>query len=172
MSYRDSVGVVSLRGEVDIVQAHDLRERLVTAIRNEDLGLVVDLTDATYIDSVGVSLLFELAERLAERQLRLAVVVPEGGLVTRVLRIVNLKSVAEVHATVNDAVAAIQRRLRRRRRAGEHDAHHREQPPDGDVVPWSGARFIAMLNTSGGSAPAGRVHRLRLHVDAPAPRSA
>ena len=105
--YRDSVGVVSLRGEVDIVQAHHLRERLVTAIRNEDLGLVVNLTDATYIDSVGVSLLFELAERLAERQLRLAVVVPEGGLVTRVLRIVNLKSVAPVHTTVNDAVAAI-----------------------------------------------------------------
>ena len=107
VSYRDSVGVVSLHGEVDIVQAHDLRERLVKAIRNEDLGLVVDLTDATYIDSVGVSLLFELAERLAERQLRLVVVLPEAGLVTRVLRIVNLKSVAEVHATVNDAVAAI-----------------------------------------------------------------
>jgi anti-anti-sigma factor len=107
VSYRDSVGVVSLRGEIDIVQAHDLRERLVRAIRNEDLGLVVDLSDATYIDSVGVSLLFELAERLAERQLRLAVVVREGGLVTRVLRIVNLKSVAEVHATVNEAVAAI-----------------------------------------------------------------
>ena len=107
VSYRDSVGVVSLHGEVDIVQAHDLRERLVKAIRNEDLGLVVDLTDATYIDSVGVSLLFELAERLAERQLRLAVVLPEAGLVTRVLRIVNLKSVAEVHGTVKDAVAAI-----------------------------------------------------------------
>jgi len=107
VSYRDSVGVVSLHGEVDIVQAHDLRERLVKAIRNEDLGLVVDLTDATYIDSVGVSLLFELAERLAERQLRLAVVLPEAGLVTRVLRIVNLKSVAEVQGTVNDAVAAI-----------------------------------------------------------------
>jgi anti-anti-sigma factor len=107
VSYRDSVGVVYLRGEVDIVQAHDLRGRLVSAVRNEDLGLVVDLTDATYIDSVGVSLLFELAERLAERQLRLAVVVPDGGLVTRVLRIVNLKSVAEVHATVDEAVLAI-----------------------------------------------------------------
>ena len=107
VSYRDSVGVVTLRGEVDIVQAHDLRERLVKAIRNEDLGLVVDLTDATYIDSVGVSLLFELAERLAERQLRLAVVVPDGGLVTRVLRSVNLKSVAEVRDSVKDAVAAI-----------------------------------------------------------------
>lgn len=107
VSYRDSVGIVSLRGEVDIVQAHDLRARLTSAVRNEDLGLVVDLTDATYIDSVGVSLLFELAERLTERQLRLAVVVPDGGLVARVLRIVNLKSVAELRATVHDAVAAI-----------------------------------------------------------------
>jgi anti-anti-sigma factor len=105
--YRDSVGVVTLRGEVDIVQAHDLRERLVSAIRNEDLGLVVDLSEAIYIDSVGVSVLFELAERLSERQLRLAVVVPDGGLVTRVLRIVNLKSVAEVRESVTDAVAAI-----------------------------------------------------------------
>src|SRR5262245_49207557 len=107
VSYRDSVGVVTLRGEVDIVQAHALRERLIRAIRNEDLGLVVDLTEATYIDSVGVSLLFELAERLAERQLRVAVVLPDGGLVTRVLRIVNMRSVAEVCPNVDDAVAAI-----------------------------------------------------------------
>ena len=105
--YRDSVGVVSLRGEVDIVQAHDLRERLVTAIRNEDLGLVVNLTDATYIDSVGVSLLFELAERLAGRQLRFAVVMPSGGLVERVLKIVNLDSVAEVHDDLGEALAAV-----------------------------------------------------------------
>jgi anti-anti-sigma factor len=108
VSYHDSVGVVSLAGDVDIVQAHDLRKRLVGAIRNEDLGLVVDLTGATYLDSVGVSLLFELAERLAERQLRLAVVVPETGLVRRVIRIVNLESVAELHPSVRDALAAIQ----------------------------------------------------------------
>lgn len=108
VSYRDSVGVVTLTGEVDIVQAHDLRARLVGAIRNEDLGLVVDLTGATYIDSVGVSLLFELGERLAERQLRLAVVLPETGLVRRVIKIVNLESVAEIHPTVDDALASMQ----------------------------------------------------------------
>jgi anti-anti-sigma factor len=107
VKYHDSIGVVSLAGEVDIVQAHDLRERLFGAIRNEDLGLVVDLTGATYIDSVGVSLLFELAERLAERQLQLAVVVPESGLVKRVIRIVNLASVAEIHPSVREALAAI-----------------------------------------------------------------
>ena len=37
---------------------------------------MVDLSEARYIDSVGVSLLFELAERLAGRQLRFAVVMP------------------------------------------------------------------------------------------------
>jgi anti-anti-sigma factor len=107
VDYHDSVGVVTLTGEVDIVQASHLRDRLLGAIRNDDLGLVVDLTEASYIDSVGVSLLFELAEKLSERQLRLAVVLPNGGLVGRVLGIVNLRSVAEVHRSVDDALGAI-----------------------------------------------------------------
>jgi len=107
VDYHDSVGVVTLSGEVDIVQANQLRDRLLGAVRNEDLGLVVDLTEASYIDSVGVSVLFELAERLTERQLRLAVVMPQGGLVRRVLTIVNLGSVAELHSTVDEGLAAI-----------------------------------------------------------------
>jgi anti-anti-sigma factor len=107
VSYHESVGVVRLDGELDIVQAQELRERLFGAIRNQDLGLVVDLTAATYVDSVGVSVLFELAERLAERQLRLAVVVPETGLIERVLAIVNLKSVAEIRRSVEEALSAI-----------------------------------------------------------------
>ena len=107
VTYHDSVGVVRLAGEVDIVQAQGLRERLLGAVRNEDLGLVVDLGGATYIDSVGVSLLFELAERLSQRQLRLAVVLPDSGLVKRVIAIVNLNSVAEIHPSVDDALAAL-----------------------------------------------------------------
>lgn len=107
VSYHDSVGVVKLAGEVDIVQAHGLRGQLMSAVRNEDLGLVVDLGGATYIDSVGVSLLFELAERLSQRQLRLAVVLPDSGLVKRVIKIVNLDSVAEIHPSVPEALAAL-----------------------------------------------------------------
>jgi anti-anti-sigma factor len=107
VQHHDSVSVVRLTGEVDIVQSHELRGRLLGAVRNEDLGLVVDLTDAAYVDSVGVSILFELAEKLSERQLRLAVVVPEGGLVERVLAIVNLASVAEIHRNVDDALSSI-----------------------------------------------------------------
>jgi anti-anti-sigma factor len=108
VEYRDAIGIVTLTGELDIVQAHALRNRLLAAVRNEDLGLVVDLTEATYLDSVGVSVLFELAERLSQRQLRLAVVLPEGGVVERVVSIVNLASVAEIRNTLDDAFAAIQ----------------------------------------------------------------
>jgi anti-anti-sigma factor len=107
VTYHDSVGVIRLAGEVDIVQAHGLRERLLGAVRNEDLGLVVDLGGATYIDSVGVSVLFELAERLSQRQLRLAVVLPDAGLVKRVIKIVNLDSVAEIHPSVDEALVAL-----------------------------------------------------------------
>jgi anti-anti-sigma factor len=107
LEHHGAVSVVTMAGEVDVVQAQGLRERLLGAVRNEDLGLVVDLSGATYVDSVGVSLLFELAERLADRQLRMAVVLPEDGLVTRVLTIVNIDSVAEVHPAVDDALASL-----------------------------------------------------------------
>jgi anti-anti-sigma factor len=107
VDYHDAVGVVTLTGEVDIVQAAQLRESLLGAVRNEDLGLVVNLREASYIDSVGVSLLFELAEKLSERQLRLGVVLPDGGLVGRVLGIVNLAAVAELHSSVDDAISSI-----------------------------------------------------------------
>ncbi len=107
VEYHDSVGVVTVAGEVDIIQAHALRDRLLGAVRNEDLGLVLDLSEATYIDSVGVSLLFELAERLTERQLKLAVVMPDDGLVQRVLTMVDLRSVAQVQPTVDEALSAI-----------------------------------------------------------------
>jgi anti-anti-sigma factor len=107
LDHRDSIGIARLSGDVDIVHASVLRRQLLSAVRNEDLGLVIDLSDARYIDSVGVSLLFELAERLSDRQLRFAVVMPDGGLVERVLTIVHLDSVAEVHPGLDDALAAL-----------------------------------------------------------------
>ncbi len=107
LDHRDSIGIARLSGDVDIVEANTLRKQLLGAVQNQDLGLVVDLSKASYIDSVGVSLLFELAERLTDRQLRFAVVMPDGGIVQRVLTIVHLDSVAEVHPGLDEAVAAL-----------------------------------------------------------------
>jgi anti-anti-sigma factor len=107
LDHQDSVGIARLSGDVDITQATTLRERLLAAVRNDDLGLVIDLTDARYVDSVGVSLLFEMAERLTGQQMRFAVVVPEDGIVNRVLTIVDIASVAEVHPELGAALSAM-----------------------------------------------------------------
>ena len=104
---RGSVPVAHLAGDLDVSSAPSLHSRLLKAVQNRDVGLVVDLGDTRYLDSAGINLLFELAELLQARQLALAVVVPEGGLVERVLSLVDLSSVAELHRSVDAAVHAL-----------------------------------------------------------------
>ncbi|HEU0025347.1 MAG TPA: STAS domain-containing protein, partial [Thermoleophilaceae bacterium] len=87
---RGSVPVAYLSGDVDVSVSASLRERLLRAVENQDVGLVVDLSDARYVDSAGINVLFELAERLKVRQLAFAIVVPEDGLIERVFALVDL----------------------------------------------------------------------------------
>jgi anti-sigma B factor antagonist len=101
------IPVVPLRGEYDIANAALLRRELLAAAGNHDLGLVVDMTGTTYLDSAAVNVLFELAEALRDRQLELALVVPEGGLVDRVVSLVDLGSVTRLHRDLDTAVAEI-----------------------------------------------------------------
>jgi len=107
IEYFDAVPVAHLSGDLDVVQSAKLRERLLTSVRNEDRALVVDLSEVRYVDSSGVNVMFELAERLAAGQIGFGVVVPEGGLVERVLEIVDLRSVAAVHRSADEAVDAL-----------------------------------------------------------------
>jgi len=107
MTAEGGIPVVQLDGELDTVRAPELRRDLMGAATNRDAGLVVDLTEATYLDSAAVNVLFELADGLSSRQVKLAIVVPEGGLVERVVTLVDLGSVVQIHRTADAAVAAI-----------------------------------------------------------------
>jgi anti-anti-sigma factor len=104
---RDDVVVARLSGEVDLSNATEVGDELTGAIPNSALGLVLDLTATDYLDSSGVHLVFELAERLRRRQQRLRVVVPPGVPIRRVLRIVELDDTVPVVATVDEAIAQI-----------------------------------------------------------------
>jgi anti-anti-sigma factor len=104
---RESVPIARLAGEIEISRVGNLRDRLLRVLDNQDFGLVVDLSRATYVDSVGINVLFEVAERLAGRQMRLATVVPKDGLVSRVVSMVALNTVAGVHDDLEPAVAEI-----------------------------------------------------------------
>jgi anti-anti-sigma factor len=99
----ESVPVVTLDGDMDISVASDLR-----TVDNTDLGLVIDLSAVKYIDSAGVNVLFELADALGVRRLVLALVIPEGGLVERVVELVDLGSVTLIARSTGTAIADIE----------------------------------------------------------------
>lgn len=101
------VVVARLGGEVDLSNASEVGDELTAAVPNSALGLVLDLTATEYLDSSGVHLVFELAERLRRRQQQLRIVVPAGAPIRRVLRIVELDDSVPVLATVDEAVAEI-----------------------------------------------------------------
>jgi anti-anti-sigma factor len=103
----EDVIVARLTGEIDLSNAADVGETLAGAVPNTALGLVIDLTATAYLDSSGVHLLFDLSERLQRRQQQMRVVVPEGGPIRRVLRIVELDATVPVLSSVEEAVEQI-----------------------------------------------------------------
>jgi anti-sigma B factor antagonist len=103
----DDVVVARLSGEIDLSNAVEVGDELAAGMPNTALGLVLDLTATSYLDSSGVHLVFDLAERLRTRQQQLRIVVPMGAPVRRVLRIVELDDTVPVMASVDDAVEQI-----------------------------------------------------------------
>lgn len=106
-SDEDDVVVASLRGEIDLANARAIGSLVTGSVPNDATGLVVDLSQVTYLDSSGVHLVFDLAERLGARQQRLALVVPEESRIRRVLDLVNVRAVLPVTGTADEAVTAV-----------------------------------------------------------------
>jgi anti-anti-sigma factor len=82
--------VVSLVGEVDISNASDIGSMLEGSVPQRALGLVLDLSRATYIDSAGVHLLFRLGGRLTRRRQQLRVVVPDTAPIYKLVNLAGL----------------------------------------------------------------------------------
>jgi anti-anti-sigma factor len=101
------VVVARVTGEIDLASADSVGGELSTAVPNRALGLVLDLSGTSYLDSSGVSLIFELAERLRRRQQQLRLVVPDDAPLLRVLRIVNAGGVVAIHPAVDEAVEKV-----------------------------------------------------------------
>src|SRR4051795_8479597 len=103
----EDIVVARVTGEIDLASAETVGGELAAAVPNRALGLIVDLSGTSYLDSSGVSLVFELAERLRRRQQQLRLVVPEGAPLRRVLRIVNAGDVVPIVETVGEAASQI-----------------------------------------------------------------
>lgn len=105
-TWSGQMAVVTAAGEIDVVNAESLRDALLSALNAGARGLVIDLTATTFLDSSGVSALVRAWRRAqaTETTLRLAVVSPA---VLRVLGLVGIDRLIEVHPSVAEAVASL-----------------------------------------------------------------
>jgi anti-anti-sigma factor len=103
---RGPVVVAHIKGEIDLSNVDEIRSALVGVVTHDVECLVLDLTPTTYLDSTGVRLLFELAERLQGRRQQLRLVVADEALVRRVVILTQLDQRVPLDASVEAAIAS------------------------------------------------------------------
>jgi anti-anti-sigma factor len=102
------VALARVVGEVDASNVGDLSIRLLDGISNKARALVIDLTKTSYIDSSGISLIFDAAARLRNRRQQLRLVVPPDSFVSEVLAAVSMEESVPIDPEVDDAVRAVE----------------------------------------------------------------
>ncbi len=102
----DGLALVTLAGEVDLYTAPKFREVLLQGIDEGARRVVIDLSAVTFIDSTVLGVLVHGAKRLGPDGGALHLVCGPGG-VRRILEIAGLAGVFAMHATLDEALAAV-----------------------------------------------------------------
>jgi anti-anti-sigma factor len=102
-------GVVSVQGAIEGAGVRLLAEALSSAGR-ASRALVLDLRGVPYADSDAIRALLRLQTELAERQVRLSLVLPPAGAVRRALQLLGFERLLDLHQTARQAWRAAPRR--------------------------------------------------------------
>ena len=108
LAEREGVRVVAVAGELDISNVGALADATFD-LPNEALGIVLDLSCATYIDSATLGLMFKLNHSLKRRGQALRVVCTPGSSAQRVLELTAFERELPPEEDRDAAVAAIRR---------------------------------------------------------------
>jgi anti-sigma B factor antagonist len=102
-----SATVVLVTGDVDIGTAPDFEDELARSVEEHlGTGLVIDLSNVTFIDSTGLNALVRAFERQRLLGSKLALV-SDDSRVTMMLEVTRLNRVLRTYATREEAVAAV-----------------------------------------------------------------
>ncbi|MEX2253274.1 MAG: STAS domain-containing protein [Thermoleophilaceae bacterium] len=96
--------VIELGGEVDLYTAPEFKERLVQLIEDGKKQIVVDLSEATFIDSTTLGVLVGGVKRLRPEGGALTLVCSDEN-ITKIFEITGLDRVFPIHATRDEALA-------------------------------------------------------------------
>jgi anti-sigma B factor antagonist len=104
---RGDVELARVAGEVDASNVAEISEELLGAVSNQARAVVLDLSQTSYIDSSGISLIFDAAARLRNRQQELRLVVTPSSFVGEVLAAVSMERSVAIDPALDDALRAV-----------------------------------------------------------------
>lgn len=109
LAEENGITIATVDGEIDLSNAAELEMAISHAVGNEALGLVVDLVRVDYLDSSGVTLLFNLARRVSRRQQEFVVVVPGEAHVREILSLSGATEALALHESLAEALSELKR---------------------------------------------------------------
>jgi anti-anti-sigma factor len=104
---RGGIVLAVVEGEIDLSNAPGLRAELTAAVPNSARGLLLDLTGIEFLDSSGVHMLYNVADRLTTRQQRFAVVLEPDAPPRRAIELSGVEPAAWLFGDQTSALAAI-----------------------------------------------------------------
>lgn len=102
----DTTHVIELGGEVDLYTAPEFKERMVRLIDSGKRRIVVDLSEATFIDSTTLGVLVGGVKRLRPDGGSLALVCTDEN-IGKIFEITGLDRVFPIHDSRDAALAAV-----------------------------------------------------------------
>ena len=103
LDQRGEVRIAVIKGEIDLSNATEIGSQLEASVPNSAEALVVDLSGTTHLDSAGFRLLYGLRRQLDARGQELRLVVPDDGLIMKVISITGLDQAVSIYPTVERA---------------------------------------------------------------------
>ena len=104
---RSGIVMAAVEGEIDLSNTSSLKGELTAAVSNAARGLMIDLSALEFLDSSGVHMLYDLADRLATRQQRFAVVLEADAPPRRAIELSGVEPAAWLHADQTSALATM-----------------------------------------------------------------
>ncbi|HWO47921.1 MAG TPA: STAS domain-containing protein [Solirubrobacterales bacterium] len=102
------VRTIAVRGELDLSTAPELEVPLEETLESGEGSVLIDLSQCEFIDSTGIALIVRAWQRLDSGENgRALVICSHNEQVRRVLEITGLELSIPVHATRDEALAAI-----------------------------------------------------------------
>jgi len=103
----DDAYVISLAGEVDLYTAPEFKQQLLEVIAEGGRQVVIDFTNATFIDSTTLGVLVSGVKRLRAKDGELSLVCSDRN-ITKIFEITGLDQVFAIYETRDAAVAALE----------------------------------------------------------------